>query len=281
MEAGMMSEAIQYLAIERVSVEPQVRKRVNREVVHAMAKTIGRIGLMGPIRVRRVGERFIVVDGHLRLLAAKLAGLKSIAVIIEDGELSEGEVIERQLIANRRREELRPLDFAEAIERLIAITNWTSSEVAEQLGEPVSKISCHRAMLKLPAEIRARIDSGEIPASSAYELTHARDESEQAQLAAEVADHGLTRAGLIKRLKEKRRSPQTPTSGGKGARKSGPSVDRHRFTLPVPPVGSNAELMAWLEELMAVVRDDPAAELVAIFDKFKAIAKRGVAACSA
>lgn len=278
----MKSEAIQYLAIERVSVEPQVRKRVNREAVHAMAKTISRIGLMAPIRVRRVGERFIVVDGHLRLLAAKLAGLKSIAVIIEDGELTEAAVIERQLIANRRREELRPLEFAEAIERLIEVTQWKATEVAEQLGETDATISRTRALLKLPAEIRARIDSGEIPASAAYELTRSRDPAEQAKLAAEVADGGLTRDGLTKKLKEKQRSRHASKSGSKSTRTTARSAGNRRFTLPGPPIDSVSDLVAWLEELLTVAKSQPPdSELAGVLDTFKAMAKRSLAPCSA
>jgi ParB family chromosome partitioning protein len=277
----MKSEAIQYLTIERVSVEPQVRKRVNREAVHAMAKTISRIGLMAPIRVRRVGERFIVVDGHLRLLASKLAGLKSIAVIIEDGELTEAAVIERQLIANRRREELRPLEFAEAIERLIEVTQWSASEVAEQLGESGPSISRARSLLKLPAEIRARIDAGDIPESTAYKLTRARDPAEQAQLAAEVADRGLTRDELDKRLKDKRRSRKESKSVRKSTRTTGGSAGNRRFTLLGPPIDSVGDLVAWLEELLSVAKSQPpTAELAAILETFKAMAKRSLAPSS-
>ena len=104
----MSMEQIQYFPPERLKTVPQIRTRNNPEIVRAVAQTMREVGQLQAIRARLDGEDLIVVDGHTRLDAAKLAGLATVAVIIEEKPLCEGEVIHRQLIANCQREELAP-----------------------------------------------------------------------------------------------------------------------------------------------------------------------------
>lgn len=248
----MTHEAIQYVAIVQLVMHPQVRKRASREVVDGMAKTIKRLrGLLSPLRVRRLGDKYVVVDGHLRLLAAAAADLEQVPCIIEERDLSEAEVAERQLIANRRREDLRPIEFAEAVAELMKATQCTLSELADRLGESAPTLSRSLSLLTLPETIKAKIEAGEISASAAYKLTHVSDGKRQAGLAAELASGQLTRDGLNGKLKAGRKS--------NGKRHAEPRADRIKVNLgggrSLVFCGRGAAsleiVVSWLDELLA------------------------------
>ena len=247
---------MQYVPIGRVVVEPQVRKRVRRGAVEGIAKTYASVGLMSPLRVRRIGDDYVVVDGHLRLLAAKLAGFTSVPVIVEDGELSDAQVLERRLIANSRRENLRPTEFAAGIEGLLQATQWTASEVAERLGESSATISRQRALLSLPEAIRAQVDAGEISVNAAYKLTHVGDPVLQAQLAAELATGTLTRDELIDRLRTTNGTRAKPSRVRRAKSVTTKLPGGRTITFAGPKFTSVAELVEWLEELLMKARSE-------------------------
>jgi ParB family chromosome partitioning protein len=253
----MECETIQYLKVAMLVVLPQVRKRVNRDGLNGLTETVRRLGVKIPIRVRREGDRFIVVDGHLRLLAAKAAGLETVPCIIEEKHLSEAEVCEVQLILNRRREDLSPVEFAEAVHRLMQETQWKASEAAQRLGESPATISRHLKLLELPADIRARVESGEISASAGYKLTQVDDAAQQQGLAAEVAAGNLTRDGLNGKLNGKQRKPSRAKRAKKAPRVTVPLGGGRTITFAGSAIERVGMLIAWLEELLCVLKAQP------------------------
>jgi ParB/RepB/Spo0J family partition protein len=244
-------EQIQYFPPERLKTVSQVRTRKNPEIVRAIAQTMREVGQLQPIRARREGEELIVVEGHTRLEAAKLAGLATVAVIIEEKPLCEGEVILRQLVANCQREDLAPMEKARAISRLLTETSWPATLAAEKLGFSNATVSRLLAILELPEPIRRQVESGAISYSAATELGRVEDEIQQAELAGQVAG-GLTRDALSGSLKARRRgtaarsldSPARVTAllgAGRSVTLNGPGL-----TLE--------SLITWLEELLARAR---------------------------
>jgi ParB/RepB/Spo0J family partition protein len=244
-------EQIQYFPPERLKTVPQIRTRNNPEIVRAVAQTMREVGQLQAIRARLDGEDLIVVDGHTRLDAAKLAGLATVAVIIEEKPLCEGEVIHRQLIANCQREELTPMEKAKAISRLLTETGWTATQAAEKLGFSNSTLSRLLALLELPEPIRRQVETGAIAYSAATELGRVKDEAQQSELAGQVAG-GLTRDALSGSIKAGRNSTaariqDAPTrvtallGAGRSITLSGPGL-----TLE--------SLIAWLEDLLARAR---------------------------
>jgi ParB/RepB/Spo0J family partition protein len=163
--------------------------------------------------VRQDGERFVVVDGERRLRAARLAKLQVVAVIIEEKQLCEAEVLHRQIIANLQRADLSPCERAQALKRLIDLTGWQVKDAAAKCGLSNGTATKLLAVLSLPAEIQQKIASGEIPASGGYELARVADPAKQAELAQQVSEGQLTRDELSEAVRaEKHDDPEGPGS---------------------------------------------------------------------
>jgi ParB family chromosome partitioning protein len=170
-----------------------VRQEADEQSVDGLAVSIERFGLQQPIRVRRDGDKLVVVFGHRRLLAARKAGLKVVPVIIEDRELSAAEVIARQLLENCQRRNLSPVETAYALKDLIEEAGWSPKEIAEKLGFSLPGISKLLSLLKLGADTLEKVRSGAIPASTGYEIAKVDDPAKQTELARQVAAEQLTR----------------------------------------------------------------------------------------
>lgn len=167
-------EQIQYVGLERIAAKPQVRSRFDEEAQCGLEGSMAEIGQQQPIRVRQERQGYVVVDGERRTRAAKALGWKEIACIVEGKALSPGEVIQRQLIANCQREGLTPLEKARAIVALQEATAWNGAETAKHLGlKSAGTVSKLTALLTLPPEVLAKFEGGNIPWSTAYELTQA------------------------------------------------------------------------------------------------------------
>ncbi len=247
----MRQEAIQYLPLEKIICEAQVRDKVADESLIGLGRSIQEVGLQMPLRVRRDGERFLVVDGERRLRAARLAKLSSVPVIIEERELSEGEVIQRQMIANIQRVDLSPLEKARSISRLMETTGWNAAETAGRLGISTATATRLTALLSLPADIVAEVEAGRLPASTAYEIGKIDDPVKQAEIAAEAASGRLTRdvvSGHARKAKNGAAQTEQAPSRFVGTLAGGRTV-----TVFGAGICLDA-LIGWLEELLAKAR---------------------------
>ena len=160
------------------------------------ARSIQEVGLQQPIRVRQDADRLVVVDGERRLRAVRLAKQPTIAAIIEEKQLCEAEVLQRQIIANFQRADLSPCERARALQRLIEATGWQVKQAAEKCGLSNGTATKLLSVLSLPEPIRKQVDAGEIPMSGAYELARVVNPAKQAELAEQVAEGHLTRDAL-------------------------------------------------------------------------------------
>lgn len=221
----MNREVIQYVDIEMISVMSQIRDALEGEQPTGLAKSMRAIGLQQPVRLCRDGVRLAIVDGERRYWAARLLGWNQIPAIIEERELCEAEVIQRQLIANCHRKAVKPAEFGQAIEELIAATGWKLEEVSAMTGFSVAMLSKHRPLGTLPPVIREQVDAGAIPADSAYHLSRLEDPAQQQALAAAVVQDGLTRDEVCAQVQALRN----------GAAPSGPR-QRSRFKVVLDQV---------------------------------------------
>lgn len=188
-----MSLAINQLPLNKVDEEPQVRERLDPERVARKAESLRAVGQLQPIRVRRAGERFVVVVGHYRTAAARMNGDTTIAAIIEEQELTPAEVLQCQLIENCQRTDLAPCDMARGVEQLMKLTSWNAAQTAAHLGFSEAKVSSLRKLLTLPPEVLAQVEQGKIAASTAYELARIHDRKQRSQLVAQAASGAVTR----------------------------------------------------------------------------------------
>jgi len=188
----------------------QPRAEFAPEALSRLADSLREHGQLAPIRVRWSDElgKWVIIAGERRWRAAKLAGLPAIECYFHADEMSPSEVLEQQLIENLLREDLKPVEEARAYAALMELNGWTGKQVAERLRVPASQVSRALALLRLPDDIRQRVDDGEIAARAGYELSKLENADHQRQLADRAAADNLTHeetARLVCQHRGKRR----------------------------------------------------------------------------
>jgi len=222
-------EQIQQLSMTKViRDEQQPRQLFDEESLEGMIASIEAVGLLNPIRVRRVGEQFVIIEGERRLRAYCKMGRTTIPGIVEEGECTEREIVLKQYIANCQRKDLNAIEKALAISRLMSVTGWNAGEAAAQLGESAPMATRLLALLKLPDDLKESVANGTIKPSSAYELCRIADPVERTAYALKLATGELTRDGIVganKAARQKTREKATQaTSRGTAVLGDGRSV---------------------------------------------------------
>lgn len=211
-------ENVQELEIDLISPNPrQPRKVFDEGKLDELACSIKEHGVVQPIVVRRRDAGYEIVAGERRWRAAKVAGLKRIPALVR--EFSEAEVMEIALIENLQREDLNPLEEAEAYRLLMEECHLTQDELARRLGKSRPQISNTLRLLQLPASVQEGIRSGRISMGHAKVLLSVPESARQSALAERVAAEGLS----VRQLEEvvKSREAPGPRAGrSKGRRKA-------------------------------------------------------------
>jgi ParB family chromosome partitioning protein len=173
-------------------VEPQSgqpRKVFDQEKLKALAESIKEHGVVQPIIVRKEDSRYIIVAGERRWRAAKLAGLKTIPALIK--ELTSLEVMEIALIENLQREDLNPIEEAEAYRKLIDEYGMTQEDVSRLVGKSRAAIANSVRLLSLAGEIQDMLSDGRLTSGHARTLVTVEDQKRQVELAKQIVDKGL------------------------------------------------------------------------------------------
>ncbi len=151
----------------------QPRTQFSEDAIERLANSIREKGQLHPIRVRwsEKTEKWLIISGERRWRATQAAKLPTIDCFFQQGELATSDILEQQLIENLLREDLKPMEQARAFSSLMEINGWNGKQVAEALHVSSSTVSRALSLLDLPREIQQKIDSGELAARSAYELS--------------------------------------------------------------------------------------------------------------
>ena len=180
--------------IDRLSPnEFQPRAAVDSERLQELAQSITANGVIQPIVVRKVGDRFQIIAGERRWRAAKLAGLLRVPVVVKDvaaGE--ERSLLQMALIENIQRENLNPIDEALAYRRLADEFHLKQEEIATAVGKDRASVANFVRLLKLPDEVRAEVASGRLAMGHARALLSLPDEADQRRLAREIVSRSLS-----------------------------------------------------------------------------------------
>ncbi|NMA64626.1 MAG: ParB/RepB/Spo0J family partition protein [Clostridiaceae bacterium] len=180
------------LEVKINEVEPNIdqpRKEFDEEKLKALADSIKEHGVVQPIIVRSEGKRYVIVAGERRWRASKLAGLKTIPVIVKD--LTSKEVMEIALIENLQREDLNPIEEAEAYQKLIKEYGMTQEEVAKVVGKSRAAIANSVRLLTLAEEIKEMLKAGSISSGHARTLVTINDKNRQKELANKIVQNNL------------------------------------------------------------------------------------------
>lgn len=185
-------------------VEPKVgqpRKYFDPEELQNLALSIAQYGVIQPITVRRAGDMYRIIAGERRWRAARMAGLSEIPVVIMDAD--EQKSAEMALVENIQRENLNPIEEAEAIEALMDEFGLTQDEASKRIGRSRSTVANLLRLLDLPDSVRELIISGALSAGHAKAILSLNDrnraeEAAKAVIAAEMSVRDTEK--LIKKM---------------------------------------------------------------------------------
>lgn len=168
----------------------QPRKNFPDEKIDELARSIETHGIIQPIMVRPSGEGYEIVAGERRWRAARRASLKQIPCIIR--ELSEEQNMLVAIIENMQREDLNPMEEADALNQMITNYGLTQEEVSKSVGKSRPYITNALRLLKLPAEIRELVVQGSLTNGHARAIAGIKEEKAQLHLARRVVKDGLS-----------------------------------------------------------------------------------------
>lgn len=167
----------------------QPRKHFDQEQLEALADSIKEHGLIQPIIIQKAENGFYrIIAGERRWRAAKLAGLKQVPVI--QMELSEQATLEIALVENIQRQDLNPIEEADAYGYLMKKFGLTQEEVSKKVGKSRSAVANSLRLTNLPEEVRELLVTGALSAGHARTLIGVEDKDLQIRLAQQMAEEG-------------------------------------------------------------------------------------------
>ena len=187
-------------------IEPnphQPRTRFDEARLQELAESISTSGLVQPIVVRKKGERFEIVAGERRWRASQIAGLLKVPVHV--AEVSDQDLLKTALIENIQREDLNPIEEAQAYKRLGDESGLTQEQIAAAVGKDRATVANHLRLLRLPDAVRARVAAGELSMGHARALLAIDDPAALTKASDHVISGGLSvRAteALVRKLTE-------------------------------------------------------------------------------
>ncbi|MCA1604726.1 MAG: ParB/RepB/Spo0J family partition protein [Acidobacteria bacterium] len=175
------------------SVEPssmQPRTRFDEARLEELAKSIRANGVVQPLLVRRKGSNYELIAGERRWRAAQLAGLTHVPVVVRN--VPDEKLLELALIENIQREDLNPIEEAQAYKKLIDSIGLTQETLAERVGRDRSYITNYLRLLRLPQDIQGLIEEGKLSTGHARTLLGTSDSDTQRRIARRIIDRGLS-----------------------------------------------------------------------------------------
>ncbi len=194
-------------------VEPnreQPRKNFDEDALQELADSIKQFGLLQPILVQDRKTHYEIIAGERRWRAAKLAGLKEVPVIIRD--YTEQEIVEISLIENIQREDLNPIEEAQAYKRLLTEFNLKQDEVAERVSKSRTAVTNSMRLLKLCDEVQQMIIDDMLSTGHARALISIEDPEQQYTIAQKIFDEKLSVRDVEKLVKNLNK-PEKPKKG--------------------------------------------------------------------
>ncbi len=195
--------------VKITKVEPnreQPRKFFDEDALQELADSIKQFGLLQPILVQDRKDYYEIIAGERRWRAAKLAGLKEVPVIIRN--YTEQEIVEIALIENIQREDLNPIEEAQAYKRLLTEFNLKQDEVAERVSKSRAAVTNSIRLLKLNEKVQQMVIDDMISTGHARALLAVEDGEEQYTLAQKIFDEKLSVRDIEKLVKNLHKAPK-------------------------------------------------------------------------
>ena len=198
-------DQLEEIPIDAIAPNPmQPRKAFDSNALSELSASLQQSGLLQPVVVRRSGNGYQLIVGERRWKAAKLAGMQKIPAVIR--EATDAESLEFALVENLLREDLNPMEEAEAFQRLLAEFAWTQEELAGRVGKDRSSVANSLRLLKLPALIQDDLRAGRLTMGHARALLSLPTTAEQMKL----RDAILAQSWSVRRTEEGVKRSQLP-----------------------------------------------------------------------
>lgn len=188
--------------VKITKVEPnreQPRKNFDEDALLELSDSIKQFGLLQPILVQDRKDHYEIIAGERRWRAAKLAGLKEVPVIIKN--YTEQEIVEIALIENIQREDLNPIEEAQAYKKLLTEFNLKQDEVAERVSKSRTAVTNSMRLLKLADEVQQMVINDMISTGHARALLAIDNAEEQYSIAQKIFDEKLSVRDVEKMVK--------------------------------------------------------------------------------
>ena len=213
----IVSTGQESLELELDLIDPsteQPRMRFDVEALERLAVSIREHGVVQPILVRRKGGRYELIAGERRWRAAQKAGLSTIPVIVK--EVADSDLLEIALTENVQREDLNPIEEAQAYQKLIERVGLTQEALASRFGRDRSYITNYLRLLRLPDDLQRLVEDGRLSTGHARTVLGLPHVDQQRRVARHVLEKGLsvraTEALVKKHLDETPGSTRRSTS---------------------------------------------------------------------
>ena len=204
------------LMVKLSKVEPnreQPRKNFDEDSLQELAESLKQFGMLQPILVQNRGDYYEIIAGERRWRAAKIAGLKEVPVIVR--ELTDQEIVEISLIENIQRDNLNPIEEAQAYKRLLTEFHLKQDEVAERVSKSRTAVTNSMRLLKLCDEVQKMVVDDMISTGHARALISIEDPEEQYLIAQKIFDEKLSVREVEKLVKDLHKPPKPPKEENK------------------------------------------------------------------
>jgi len=199
------SKTLLYCGIEEIIPNrSQPRKHFDESKLQELAESIKEKGILEPLIVRKTDQGYELIVGERRWRAAQKAGLKEVPVVVKEAEGREA--LEISLIENLQREDLNPIEAAEAFKHLIEEFKISQEDLSKRIGKDRTTIANTLRLLKLPIEIRNQLLQNRITSGHARAILSLESKEKQKELCALIIKKGLSvreAEALAKRWSEK------------------------------------------------------------------------------
>ena len=198
-------------------VEPnreQPRKKFDEDALLELSESIKQFGVLQPLLVQERDDYYEIIAGERRWRAAKLAGIKEVPVIIK--KLTEQEIMEISLIENIQREDLNPIEEAQAYKRLLTEFNLKQDEVAERVSKSRTAVTNAMRLLKLNEKVQQMVIDEMLTTGHARALLAIEDQEKQYSVAQRIFDEKLSVRDTEKLVKNiQNEKPDAPVAAKK------------------------------------------------------------------
>jgi ParB family chromosome partitioning protein len=203
-------DVVTELALDEIRPNPyQPRQDFDEDALKDLAESIRTTGVFQPIIVRQSVNGYEIIAGERRFRASKLAGKTTVPAIIRD--FDEASMMEVAVLENLQRENLTPIEEAQAYDMLIKKLNLTQAEVSQRLGKSRPYIANYLRLLSLPDEVKKMLTNGKLSMGQARTLLSLKNKSRLIPMAKRVVDEGLTVRQLEKLIAQANAGVKRPT----------------------------------------------------------------------